>query len=66
MTITINVKETAYGFVEIEVPDNLTEEEIGKIVDEKAPELYGEGKVNWGKLDFDVTSWEENAYEPQK
>ena len=57
MKVTINVKEVSYGFIEIEVPDNLSEDEIGNIVYDKAPELYGEGKVNWGKLDFDVTSW---------
>lgn len=50
-TVTVSVKEISYGFVEVEVPDNATDEEIT----EKANELYGNGCVSWGKTDFTVT-----------
>lgn len=49
--VTVNAKEICYGFVEIEVDDNVTEDEIY----EKAYDMYGEGKFNWGKLDFNIT-----------
>ena len=45
------VKEVSYGFVTIEAEN---EDEIY----EKAQDVYFDGNVNWGKCDFDITSYE--------
>lgn len=48
-------KEINYGWVEIEVPDNATEDEIC----EKAWDKATEEDINWGKTNCDITDWEE-------
>ena len=48
--LTVTVKEVSYGFVEIEMPDDATEEQVI----EKTNKLYGHGCVSWGKTDFTV------------
>ena len=53
--LTVNFKEVNYGWLEIEVPDNATDEEIM----EKAWDEYGAGDCEWGKCDCDITDWEE-------
>ena len=50
-TVLINVKEISYGFIEIEVPDETTEDQLY----EKADEAYGNGAISWGKTEFTVT-----------
>lgn len=53
--LQVNFKEINYGWLEIEVPDNATDEEIM----ETAWDTYGSGDCNWGKCDCDITDWEE-------
>ena len=54
MTVEINVTETSYGFLSLEVSDDATESEIC----EKAREAYENGNVVWNGGDFRVTKWE--------
>ena len=55
MKLQINFKEVTYGWWEIEVPDDATDEEIM----EKAWDEYGNSDINYGKCDMDITDWEE-------
>ena len=55
MKLQVYFKETSYGWLEIEVPDDATDEEIM----EKAWDEYGAGDCEWGKCDCDITDWEE-------
>ena len=55
MKLQINFKEITYGWWEIEVPDDATDEEIM----EKAWDEYGNADINYGKCDMDITDWEE-------
>ena len=55
-TVTINVKETSYGFVEVKVPDETTEEELQA----KAEQIYYDGNVHWANSDFEVLGIEES------
>ena len=53
--LQVNFKEVNYGWLEIEVPDNATEDEIL----EKAWDKATEEDINWGKTNCDITDWEE-------
>lgn len=53
--LQINFKEVTYGWWEIEVPDDATDEQIM----EKAWDEYGNAEINYGKCDMDITDWEE-------
>lgn len=55
MKLQINFKEVTYGWWEVEVPDDATDEEIM----EKAWDAYGNADINYGKTDMDITDWEE-------
>ena len=55
MKLQINFKEITYGWWEIEVPDDATDEEILA----KAWDEYGNSDINYGKCDMDITDWEE-------
>lgn len=55
MKLTVNFKEVNYGWLEIEVPDNATDEEIM----EKAWDEFWRGGLQWGKTNTDITNWEE-------
>ena len=55
MKVQINFKEINYGWWEVEVPDNATDEEIYKIAWDK----YGKSEINYGKTDMDIIDWEE-------
>lgn len=50
------VKEITYGTVEVNVPENATEEEIREAILERE----NEGDVFWTSRTVDVTEWEEN------
>ena len=50
MKVEVNMKETSYGFVTVEVPDNATEEEINQA----AEQAYFEGKVYWSGGDWEI------------
>jgi hypothetical protein len=54
MKVQVNFKEVTYGWWEIEVPDNATDEEIYDIAWDK----YGESDVNYGKTNMDITDIE--------
>ena len=54
MKVQVNFKEVTYGYWEVEVPDNATDEEIM----ETAWDTYGSGDCEWGKCDCDITDWE--------
>lgn len=54
MRIFVNFKEITYGWWEVEVPDDATEQEIYDIAWDK----YGESEINYGKCDMDITGFE--------
>lgn len=54
MKVIVNFKEVNYGYWEVEVPDNATEQEIYDIAWDK----YGESEINYGKCDMDITDIE--------
>ena len=54
MKVQINFKEVNYGWWEVEVPDNATDEEIYKIARDK----YAESEINYGKSDMNIIGWE--------
>ena len=55
MKVQVNFKEITYGWWEVEVPDNATDEEIEQIAWDK----YGESDINYGKCDMDIIGFEE-------
>ena len=54
MTINVQIKETSYGSVRVEVAENATEEQIY----EAAYNAYCDGKAYFGGEDFDTMGWE--------
>lgn len=55
MKIRVNITETAYGSVSVEVPDGASEEEIY----DAAYEAWCEGRAYIGDSEFGTTGWEE-------
>jgi hypothetical protein len=54
MKIRVNITETAYGSVSVEVPDGASEEEIY----DAAYEAWCEGRAYIGDSEFGTTGWE--------
>lgn len=53
----VTIKETNYGFVDIEVGDN---ENVEDVVYDRALNAYQNGEAEFPKVDFDIKDWEEN------
>lgn len=61
-TITVNFQRVEYGFAEIEVPDNATEEEILDIADD----AERNGKVFWNDDIVTLVDYDENKIKQNK
>lgn len=59
MKVNVYVKEINYGIISLEVDD--TKEGWEDKMYEKVYDMYGEGRTNWGDIDFQIEDWEEDS-----